>query len=188
MLKKYQSITIEQVAYHEAGHVMYYLLRGIVPECVEVVDENQGTTYVDSEEETLSALTQDFSLLAGTVAQHIYAGDFSSTLQQVQAGGVPDGASSDFSKLTESDAGVIAEMMLHLYDLFCCERWLILSTIAEELILKRALSKKQIAEIVVRLARINKNMKRIAKFRRNSMVLSTDEHYRSRLRRCRRKI
>ena len=168
MLKKYQSITIEQVAYHEAGHVMYYLLRGIVPECVEVVDENQGTTYVDSEEETLSALTQDFSLLAGTVAQHIYAGDFSSILQQVQAGGVPDGASSDFSQLTESDAGVIAEMMLHLYDLFCCERWLLLSTIAEELISKRQLGKEDIAQIVIRLARIDKNMKKIAKIRRKS--------------------
>lgn len=156
---------IAQVAYHQAGHTIYYILRGIIPCRVEVVNEDEGYTSADDSLEPWSALTQDFVLLAGTVAQHIYAGDFAEILEMVQTGGIPEGALSDFFKLSEQDPGIIAQMMLYLYDLFVTERWLLLSTIAEQLIQKRVLQKDDIAKIVVRLNKINQNLDRIAKIR-----------------------
>lgn len=41
------SISIEQVAYHEAGHALYYMMRGVVPDSIEVVDAGQGMTITD---------------------------------------------------------------------------------------------------------------------------------------------
>jgi ATP-dependent Zn protease len=41
------SISIEQVAYHEAGHALYYMMRGAVPDSIEVVDAGQGMTITD---------------------------------------------------------------------------------------------------------------------------------------------
>ena len=51
-----------------------------------------------------SPLTQDFILLAGTVAEHMYTGDLANTLSLVADGDIPSGAWSDFSKLSETDS------------------------------------------------------------------------------------
>lgn len=166
MAKIHNFISIEQVAYHEAGHTLYYLLRGITPDRVEVIGAGYGMTVAEDPLFPYSHLTQDFILLAGTVAEHIYAGDFADVLQLVHSGGIPEGADSDFSNLYEIDFEIIAEMMMYLYDLFATERWLLLSAIAEELIEKRVLEKNEISRIVVRLARINQNMERIGNLRK----------------------
>ena len=134
------SISIEQVAYHEAGHALYYMMRGVVPDSIEVVDAGQGMTITEPAIDFgWSSLTQDFILLAGTVAEHMYTGDLANTLSLVADGDIPSGAWSDFSKLSETDPEVIVEMMLYLYDLFSTERWLVLSTVAEHLIQRRIL-------------------------------------------------
>ena len=98
-------ISIEQVAYHEAGHTLYYMMRGVVPDSIEVVDAGQGMTITEPAIDSgWSSLTQDFILLAGTVAEHMYAGDFADTLSLVADGDIPSGAWSDFGKLTETDS------------------------------------------------------------------------------------
>ena len=166
MSKTHYFITVEQVAYHEAGHAMYYMLRGVIPNQIYVIDKNQGATVVECPDGEWSHITQDFILLSGTVAQHIYAGDFAEMLQAVANGEIPEGAGSDFSKLSENDPEVIAEMMMHLYDLFCTERWILLAAIAQQLIQQKVLDQREIARIVLKLSDIHQSMQRIAKIRK----------------------
>ena len=166
MVKTHLCISEEQVAYHQSGHTLYYILRGIIPERVEIISAGSGMTMAEAPLFPYSNLTQDFISLAGTVAEHIYAGDFADVLELVHSGGIPAGADFDFYDLYETDCEVIAEMMMFLYDLFATERWLLLSAIAEELIEKRVLEKNEICRIVARLARINQNMERIGKLRK----------------------
>ena len=160
------------VAVHESGHIVALLSFNITPYYVELNDSGGCTRCHYPANWTRD--DDDYVLLAGCVAEHMSNGTFADMVEQVIAGDIPAGASSDFSKLKMTDTQLIADTMLYIHDYFCNERWMIVLEIASELLEYGALNELAISAIANRLCGINRNIGRIARLMQKRKFLT---HY-----------
>lgn len=149
------------IAIHESGHIVALLSYHIKPYYVEL-NESGGCTHCHYPEDWTKE-DDDYVLLAGTVAEHMGKGMFDDLVRQVVSGDVPEGASSDFSKLQMTDAKEIADAMLRIHDYFCNRRWSFVLEFASELLKHGTLVEKDIAAIADRLCGIDGAIGRIAR-------------------------
>ena len=164
---------IWSVAVHESGHIVALLSFNITPYYVELNDTGGHTECHYPANWTRD--DDDYVLLAGCVAEHMSDGTFVDMVEQVIAGDIPQGASSDFSKLKLTDTQIIADTMLLIHDYFCNERWSIVMEFASELLEFGALNELAISAIADRLCGIEHDIGRIARLMQKRKVLTYDE-------------
>ncbi len=161
------------VAVHESGHIVALLSYNIIPYHVELNSSGGCTSchYPDN----WTRDKDDFVLLAGCVAESINNGTFADIVEQVISGDIPEGSSSDFSKLQMTNTKITAETMLYIRDYLCAERWNIVMEYASELLEHGELNKKAISAIADRLLGVDKNIGRIARLMMKRAFLTFDE-------------
>ena len=160
------------VAIHESGHILALLSFHITPYYVELNELGGETKCTYPNDWTKDK--DDYVLLSGCVAESISNNTFADLIEQVLAGNIPKGSSSDFSKLTLSDTKLIADMMLHIRDYILNERWFIVLEFASELLEHGKLNRKDISKIADRLCGIDRNIGHIAHFMENRTSLTLD--------------
>ncbi|MBP5673266.1 MAG: hypothetical protein J6X49_12825 [Victivallales bacterium] len=161
------------VAVHESGHIVALLSYHITPYYVEINDSGGCTKCDYPNDWTMDK--DDYVLLSGCVAESMSNGTFADVVEQVIAGEIPQGASSDFSKLKMTDTQLIADTMLYIRDYFCNERWSIVMEFATELLLHGELNKKAISAIADRLCGIEHDIGRIARLMQRRKFFTYDE-------------